>query len=170
MKRDARKVIQWTKSVLTKSSLSYLQKMEDIVRWDRISFCHSNPYRPRNWYYVAEKTYITSSFARSRAKVLFVGHTHVPVAITRKNFFCIYIRSPEHSMVVPVAENNRQIFNGGSVGQPRDGDPRASYLIYDTAKSVIEFYRVSYSVEVAAKKIISAGLPEIFAKRLATGL
>ncbi|MCP3892892.1 MAG: metallophosphoesterase family protein [Desulfobulbaceae bacterium] len=170
MKRDARKVIQWTKSVLTKSSLSYLKKMEDIVRWDNISFCHSNPYRPRNWYYVAEKTYISSSFARSKAKVLFVGHTHVPVAITRKNFFCIYIRSPEHSMVVPVAENNRQIFNGGSVGQPRDGDPRASYLIYDTAKSVIEFYRVSYSVEVAAKKIISAGLPGIFAQRLATGI
>lgn len=170
MKHAARKAILWTRSVLTKSSMWYLREMEDVIHWENISFCHSNPYRPRNWYYVAEKTYISSSFARSKAKVIFVGHTHVPVAITRKNFFCIYIRSPEHSMVVPVAESNRQIFNGGSIGQPRDGDPRASYLIYDTSKSVIEFYRITYEVERAAQKILSLGLPEIFAKRLLTGL
>ncbi len=57
-------------------------------------------------------------------------------------------------MVVPAAELNRQIFNGGSVGQPRDGDPRASYLIYDTDKKVIEFYRVAYDFERAGEKII----------------
>lgn len=170
MKPTTRQVIHWTRSVLTKSSMWFLKEMEDKIRWDNISFCHSNPYKPRNWYYVAEKTYISSSFARSKAKVLFVGHTHVPVAITRKNFFCIYIRSPQHSVVVPVAESNRQIFNGGSVGQPRDGDPRASYLIYDTSKSVIEFFRVTYNVERAAEKIRALGLPEVFAKRLFTGL
>ena len=93
MKPDARRVILWTKGILTPQSMLYLQEMEDLLKWDNISFCHSNPYRPRNWYYVSEKTYISSSFARSKAKVLFVGHTHVPVAITRKNFFCIYIIS-----------------------------------------------------------------------------
>jgi diadenosine tetraphosphatase ApaH/serine/threonine PP2A family protein phosphatase len=119
---------------------------------------------------VSEKTYISSSFARSKAKLLFVGHTHVPVAITRKNFFCIYIRSPEHSMVVPAAQLNRQIFNCGSVGQPRDGDPRASYLIYDDRRSVIEFYRIEYDILRATEKILAAGLPEIYAKRLMNGL
>jgi diadenosine tetraphosphatase ApaH/serine/threonine PP2A family protein phosphatase len=73
-------------------------------------------------------------------------------------------------MVVPAAELNRQIFNSGSVGQPRDGDPRASYLIYDTRKKVIEFYRVAYDFERAGAKIIAAGLPEIYARRLASGL
>jgi diadenosine tetraphosphatase ApaH/serine/threonine PP2A family protein phosphatase len=73
-------------------------------------------------------------------------------------------------MVVPAAELNRQIFNAGSVGQPRDGDPRASYLIYDTTKKVIEFYRVAYDFERAGKKILAAGLPEIYAKRLVNGL
>jgi diadenosine tetraphosphatase ApaH/serine/threonine PP2A family protein phosphatase len=73
-------------------------------------------------------------------------------------------------MVVPVAELNRQIFNTGSVGQPRDGDPRASYLIYDTQKKVIEFYRVAYDYEQAGEKILAAGLPEIYARRLANGL
>lgn len=170
MKKDARRVILWTREVLTKTSIWFLKELEDLIKWDNISFCHSNPYRPRNWYYVAEKTYISSSFARSKAKILFVGHTHVPVAITRKNFFCIYIRSPRHSMVVPAAELNRQIFNTGSVGQPRDGDPRASYLIYDTEKQVIEFYRVDYDWERAGEKILSAGLPEIYAKRLINGI
>jgi predicted phosphodiesterase len=169
MRSTAREVVSWTRSKLSSSSLEYLKSMTDTITWDTMLFCHSNPYRPRNWYYVVEKTYINSSFARSKAKVLFVGHTHVPVAITRKNFFCIYVRSPLHSMVVPVAENNRQIFNGGSVGQPRDGDPRAAYLIYDTSKMVIEFFRVPYDIESAAQKILSAGLPEIFARRLVAG-
>jgi predicted phosphodiesterase len=170
MNRDARRVIRWTKEILTKTSMSFLAEMEDLITWDNISFCHSNPYRPRNWYYVSEKTYISSSFARSKAKILFVGHTHVPIAITRKNFFCIYIRAPRHTMVVPAAERNRQIFSGGSVGQPRDGDPRAAYLIYDTDKQAIEFYRVAYDFERAGEKILAADLPEIYAQRLATGL
>ena len=170
MKPDARRVIIWTREILTKNSVFFLEEMEDLIKWDNISFCHSNPYRPRNWYYVSEKTYISSSFARSKAKILFVGHTHVPVAITRKNFFCIYIRSPEHTMVVPAAELNRQIFNGGSIGQPRDGDSRASYLIYDNDKQVIEFYRVAYDFVRAGDKILAAGLPEMYAKRLVDGL
>lgn len=170
MQAEARRVINWTREVLTKGGLWFLREMEDLIKWDNISFCHSNPYRPRNWYYVSEKTYISSSFARSKAKILFVGHTHVPVAITRKNFFCVYVRSPQHSMVVPAAELNRQIFNCGSVGQPRDGDPRASYLIYDDEKQLVEFYRIEYDYERAGEKILMAGLPKKYAQRLVDGL
>ncbi|MDK9705559.1 MAG: metallophosphatase family protein [Desulforhopalus sp.] len=170
MRQEARQVIDWTRAILSKSGLWFLKEMEDLIKWQDIYFCHSNPYRPRNWYYVTEKTYISSSFARSKAKILFVGHTHVPVAITRRNFFCIYIRSPLHSMTVPAAQLNRQIFNCGSVGQPRDGDPRASYLIYDDELQVIEFYRVDYNYQRAAEKILAAGLPKSFATRLIDGL
>lgn len=169
MRPDARRAINWTQGILAKFGLLFLQEMQDLLKWQDVFFCHSNPYRPRNWYYVSEKTYITSSFARSKAKLLFVGHTHVPVAITRKNFFCIYIRSPQHCMTVPAAQLNRQIFNCGSVGQPRDGDPRASYLIYDDQQQSIEFYRVEYDFILAAEKILAAGLPEAFAMRLAEG-
>ena len=170
MRQDARQAINWTREVLSKTGLWFLSEMEDLIKWQDIYFCHSNPYRPRNWYYVSEKTYISSSFARSKAKILFVGHTHVPLAITRKNFFCVYIRSPEHPMTVPAAEVNRQIFNCGSVGQPRDGDPRASYLIYDDQRRMIEFYRVDYDYRITAEKILTAGLPKSFALRLADGL
>ena len=170
MKPDARRVIVWTREVLTKNSLWFLTEMEDLIKWDNISFCHSNPYRPRNWYYVSEKTYISSSFARSKAKILFVGHTHVPVAITEKISSASISDHRRHSMVVPVAETNRQIFNGGSVGQPRDGDPRAAYLIYDTARQVVEFYRVAYDFRAAGEKILAAGLPKMYAQRLVNGL
>ena len=170
MKQDGRRVINWTRKSLSKAAMFFLRSMEDLIYDGDICYCHSTPYKPRNWYYVAEKTYISSSFARSKAKLLFVGHTHVPVAITRKNFFCVYIRSPEHGAVVPVADINRQIFNGGSIGQPRDGDSRASYLIYDRSKKQVEFYRISYNIGRAAEKILEAGLPEFFAKRLFSGL
>jgi diadenosine tetraphosphatase ApaH/serine/threonine PP2A family protein phosphatase len=170
MRREARQAINWTRDVLSKTGLWFLKEMEDLIKWQDIFFCHSNPYRPRNWYYITEKTYIASAFARSKAKILFVGHTHVPLAITRRNFFCVYIRSPEHTMTIPAAELNRQIFNCGSVGQPRDGDPRASYLIYDDRLRVIEFYRVVYDHQKTAEKIIAAGLPKAFALRLAEGL
>lgn len=169
MNRDSRIAINWTKKVITGRSLLFLGKMEDLIHLGKVSFCHSNPYRPRNWYYVAEKSYVIRSFARSKAKVLFVGHTHVPIALTRKNFFCFYARSPEHLTVVPVATRNRQIFNGGSIGQPRDDDPRAAYLIYDDEKQQVEFYRISYNVGRAAEKILQAGLPEFFARRLFSG-
>jgi diadenosine tetraphosphatase ApaH/serine/threonine PP2A family protein phosphatase len=170
MHRDAREVIDWTRRTLTPESLRFLQQMEDLVRWGDIAFCHSNPYRPREWYYIAERHYISKSFARSKAKILFVGHTHVPIAITRRNFFCVYIYTPLHNMTIPAAEKNRQIFNSGSVGQPRDNDRRASYLIYDDCRRSIEFYRVSYAYERAAEKIIEAGLPVGFANRLAEGV
>ena len=169
MNREAWKVIHWTRERLTLSGLKYLMAMEDLVKWGDVFFCHSNPYRPRSWHYIVERSIISSSFARSKAKLLFIGHTHVPVVITRKNFFCVYIRSSQHPMVVPVAEVNRQIFNCGSVGQPRDGDPRASYLVYDDRKRVIEFHRVAYDYERAGEKILAAGLPEDYASRLALG-
>ena len=71
---------------------------------------------------------------------------------------------------MPAATLKRQIFNCGSIGQPRDGDPRASYLIYDMKKQMVEFHRVTYDHGTAAQKIMDAGLPPSLALRLATGV
>ncbi len=167
---DARRAIQWTKATLTEENVAFLKTLEASKKWGDLLFCHANPYRPLEWYYVEEKEYIARSFARSKAKIIFIGHTHVAAAITRRNFFCVFLRMPENHTVVPAAELNRQIFNCGSIGQPRDGDARASYLIYDTDRQVVEFHRVAYDTEKAAAKIIAAGLPESLALRLAVGL
>lgn len=169
MRRDARRVIEWTKKRLSADSLFFLQSLEVCRNWGDALFCHANPYRPLEWYYVTEKSHISRSFARSRAKMLFIGHTHVAMAITRRNFFCVYLRHPRDGTVVPAAELNRQIFNCGSIGQPRDGDPRASYLIYDNVRKTVEFIRVAYDHAAAAAQIRAAGLPEVFAERLESG-
>lgn len=169
MGRDGQKVIEWTKTQLSAASLRYLQSLAATCKWQDVLFCHANPYRPLEWYYVEEREYIARSFARSSAKILFLGHTHVAAAITRQSFFCLYMRTPRDEMIVPAAEQNRQIFNCGSIGQPRDGDPRASYLIYDSERQTIEFIRVAYDAATAAAKIRAAGLPELFASRLAKG-
>ena len=79
MSQDGRKVINWTRATLSTASFAFLRCMEDLIHDGDVSYCHSNPYRPRNWYYIAEKTYITSSFARSKAKILFFGHTNPSV-------------------------------------------------------------------------------------------
>ena len=152
MGREAQKVIEWTRKQLSGESLRFLKSLEASRNWGDMLFCHANPYRPLEWYYVEEREYIARSFSRSRAKSLFIGHTHVAAAITRRNFFCIHINTPRHNSVVPVAELNRQIFNCGSIGQPRDGDPRASYLIYDTDRQSIEFFRLDYDHERAARE------------------
>jgi len=170
MSGDAMRAIKWTKENLTKENVAFLKTLGACRNWGEALYCHANPYRPLEWYYVEEKEYIARSFARSKAKILFIGHTHVPAAITRLNFFCTYMRMPENHTVVPAAELKRQIFNCGSIGQPRDGDPRASYLIYDTDRQAVEFCRVAYDIDSAAAKIIAAGLPESLASRLAMGL
>lgn len=167
---DAQQALQWTKATLTARNIVFLKTLEASKSWGDVLYCHANPYSPLDWYYVEEKEHISQSFARSKAKTLFIGHTHVAMAITRKNFFCVFLHTPQNDTVVPAAELNRQIFNCGSIGQPRDGDPRASYLIYDTVRQVVEFQRVAYDCEKAAAKIVAAGLPESLALRLAKGL
>ncbi len=170
MNKNAKKVILWTQKRLSPESLVFLKKMKVILQWKNIFFCHSNPYRPLEWSYITNKSFMSQAFTRSRGKMFFVGHTHTAAAITRKNFFCLYVKMPKNKTVVPAALLKRQIFNCGSIGQPRDGDPRASYLIYDTDENVIEFHRTPYDNEGAAKKILAAGLPESLAYRLLKGI
>ena len=170
MNGDANAVMAWTRQRLSGHNLAFLKKMELVIKHDDLFFCHATPYNPLDWSYIAHRNIISKTFARTRAKIVFAGHTHTPSAITRKNFFCVYVKSPLNNSVVPAATQKRQIFNCGSIGQPRDGDPRASYLIYDVHKKMVEFHRVTYDHNTAAQKIMDAGLPPALALRLATGV
>jgi len=170
MGRDAGLALLWTTLRLSQNSLGFLGKLKENIKRDNMLFCHANPCGASDWYYISEKKFISRTFFLTRAKIVFAGHTHVAAVITRKNFFCTYIRKPGNRAVVPAARFNRQIFNCGSIGQPRDGDWRASYLIYDTKQNIVEFHRVAYDHERAAKKIVAAGLPKKLAQRLAMGV
>jgi len=169
MNRDAARAMVWTMETLSEKSIAFLKNMQPSIKMDNMLFSHSNPYSPLAWYYVNDAEYAARSFARTKEKILFIGHTHVSLMITRKNIFSLLFKSPEENTAVHVDRRKRQIVNCGSIGQPRDGDPRASYLIYDTQKGIMEFYRIEYDYETTAEKIRRKGLPESLALRLFRG-
>lgn len=170
MNRDAARAILWTMETLSRENTDFLKGIRPTLKIENMLFCHANTYQPLEWYYVNTREYAARSFARTKEKLLFIGHTHISSIITRKNIFSILFESPRKNKAVAEDASKRQIINCGSIGQPRDGDPRLSYIIYDAEEKMIEFYRVDYDFEKAAEKIKSAGLPVSLALRLLKGL
>ena len=96
--------------------------------------------------------------------VSFFGHTHVPVAYSYEDGVVLNPENP-----VKLKKNVRYLINPGGLGQPRDRDPRAAFLIYDSKRALVTFYRVEYDIASTADKILAAGLPERLAERLKLG-
>jgi len=109
---------------------------------------------PERWGYVFDRLGAAASFARQTTDVCFFGHTHVPVAFVRDTA----VRGGTYSKLN--MEAGKQYFvNVGSVGQPRDSNPKAAYAVYDLDKRTIELRRVDYDIEGARRRILDAGLP-----------
>ena len=117
-----------------------------------------------------DRKYALRSFTASRCRHLFIGHSHRPLVITRKHLLGVDLHPVADSIQFPVADEKRRIFNCGSVGQPRDGDKRSCYLIYDSRRRLVEFYRVAYDTEKTVRAMRKADLPESLAKRLRKGI
>ena len=119
---------------------------------------------PQRWGYVFDKLMAAASFTYQNTSVCFFGHTHVPVAFVRD----AVVRGGTYSKF-RVEAGRKYFVNVGSVGQPRDGKPKAAYVIYDLDESSIEIRRLDYDIPKTQKKIIAAGLPQRLADRLALG-
>jgi len=119
---------------------------------------------PQRWGYVFEKLAAAASFTYQNTPVCFFGHTHVPVAFIRDNM----VRGGTYSKF-RVEPGRKYFVNVGSVGQPRDNNPKAAYVVYDMDEGSIELRRLDYNIAAAQKKIIEAGLPARLAERLAVG-
>jgi diadenosine tetraphosphatase ApaH/serine/threonine PP2A family protein phosphatase len=128
------------------------------------SIVHATLDAPQRWGYVFEKLEAAASFTYQNTQVCFFGHTHVPVAFIRE----VGVRGGTYSKF-KVEQGKKYFVNVGSVGQPRDGDPRAGYVIYDLAAGTIELRRLHYDIATAQRKIRAAGLPERLADRLSSG-
>jgi predicted phosphodiesterase len=169
MTKDAKEVILWTIDQLTKDNNVFLKQLRPMLVMGGICFVHANPYNPEAYRYVMNRKYALRSFASARQRLTFIGHSHKPVIITKKNFFQITFESPGGSVAYSLEKVKKQIINCGSIGQPRDGDPRACYCIFDTRENKLEFHRIAYDFQAAAFKIRSAGLPDFSGSRLARG-
>ena len=167
----ARSAVQWTYETLSPENLSYLQHlpMGPIAVDDRVEICHGSPFDEDA--YIFDELDALRAFEASSRPVCLFGHTHVAIAYRRLPDRLEMPAGPGDTDQVrlPLDGDARYLVNIGSVGQPRDGDPRAAAGIVDTVEGQIELYRVRYAVEEAQRKIRVAGLPEVLARRLALG-
>jgi diadenosine tetraphosphatase ApaH/serine/threonine PP2A family protein phosphatase len=161
----ARAAIQWTREQMTPKNMAVLRGTPLEHAEDGALFVHSSPENPLAWNYVLTETDARAAFDSFDENVCFIGHSHVPFRILMLDGDIEVVRDPE--LVIP--EGGRALINVGSVGQPRDGDWRAAYALYDSQGARVIARRVEYDCQGAASKILAAGLPEILARRLALG-
>lgn len=170
MSSIAKEAILWTMDQLSGENKKYLTSLPDRLDLADMTFVHANPYNPRGWRYVVDRKYALRSFAATRCRRLFIGHSHRPLLITRRNLLTVELQEIAGSGRYSVDDSRSRIINCGSVGQPRDRDPRSCYLIFDSRTQELEFYRVAYDMEKTANAIRSAGLPPKLALRLYKGM
>ncbi len=177
MNASARAAMEWTRSQLGSEELDWLARLQyqRIVR-SSFAMVHASLEQPKSWNYIINENDARGSFARQFSPVCFHGHTHVPKVFIWEDGYSRDMKAAlsapllqEGMVEVPLQEGCKYFINVGSVGQPRDGDPRACYAIFDSdARSVI-FRRVPYDVAAASQAVLAAGLPEYLAQRLLSG-
>ncbi len=160
----AAEVINWTRKQLTDEQKEYLRSLPYSRRVETFTTVHSTLDNPNNWGYVLDRYDADANFNYQTTAVCFYGHTHIPIAFEKGD----EIRSGLYSKI-KIKVGRKYFINVGSVGQPRDGDPRAAYVIFDMLNNVIELRRLEYDLPKAQQKILDAGLPNKVAARLATG-
>jgi predicted phosphodiesterase len=143
----------------------YLAQLPRHLRMGAFTLVHSSLDDPENWNYVNSAYEAESSFTYQRTPLCFIGHTHVPkVYVKARQVFEVAVTQRLH-----IEKNHKYLINVGSVGQPRDRDWRASYVIYTPDKEIVEFRRVEYDLDRCQKMILKNGLPEPLAARLGMG-
>lgn len=164
---EAGRAIQWTKETLTKNSEDFLKKLPEKLEFDRVTLTHGSPRHPV-WEYLLDTSTALVNFDYFDTDFCFVGHTHLPVfyrLLDGRNLVELDVPKPNTgNKLTP-----RMIVNPGSVGQPRDRDPRAAFAIYDPDELSWEYYRVSYDIPAVQARMIAAGLPQRHIKRLTSG-
>ncbi len=164
---DAARACLWTGEQLTSQNRDYLLNLPQRIVRDDFTIVHGSPRHPI-WEYILYPALAGVNFAHFDTRFCLVGHTHVPVIFCHRPQGACEAFAPAYGHPIPLGED-RLIINPGSVGQPRDGDPRASYAILDPEKLTIEYRRVAYPVEVTQKRMREKGLPPRLIARLAFG-
>jgi predicted phosphodiesterase len=162
----AREACQWTTKELTAENRAYLESLPETLVQDNYTLVHGSLRAPI-WEYVTHPLVAQRSFELLNTQLCFHGHTHVPVIFREEGPHPqAYILPPGQRINL---DTNRYMINTGSVGQPRDGDPRASYLLFDSREATVEHRRVDYPVEETQKSMKKKGLPESLITRLSYG-
>ncbi len=164
---SAQRVLEWTDEQLNPVHRQYLQSLSPQVEVDDVTLVHASPRDPI-WEYIMDVYTATANFDYFMTPYCFVGHSHLPVMYYIKNgkeLANVNFVYPGEKMRLP----NKTIVNPGSVGQPRDHDPRAAYTIFDTEEKTWAQHRVSYDIAEVQERMTLAGLPVEYIQRLELG-
>ena len=160
---------QWTTGRLTPANLRYVRNLPQgpVLIEESAAICHGSP--------LDEDTYVFSDvdayeiFSHYPVPLVFFGHTHIPslFSLEGRRLGVTALRGVSGTIVLH--PEGRYLVNPGSIGQPRDRDPRAAYMTYDSQKRLVRWYRLPYPIPEAQRRIRRAGLPTALADRLAHG-
>jgi len=163
----AKASLQWTREHLSAEHRAWLAVLRPQRQIRRTTFVHATLDSPLGWGYVRKSVDADMSMSLQRTPLCFIGHTHVPQAFAQGIGQVVLFDHPEEG--VCLSGTQKYLINAGSVGQPRDGNPRAAYMIHDEEQEGLWLRRVEYDIEAAGSAIRKAGLPEKLAARLRTG-
>jgi diadenosine tetraphosphatase ApaH/serine/threonine PP2A family protein phosphatase len=163
---QARAAVLWTRTVLGEDDCAFLSDLPPVIREDDTLFVHASPHEPDRWHYVFTRDQADRALESFEETVCVIGHTHRPLAAARRAAEPCRLSVPGEIRIDP---DIRYVINAGSVGQPRDGDPDACFLLMDRDEGTARIERVPYDIEGAERAIRNAGLPPHLAQRLRDG-
>lgn len=162
----ARESMQWTIETLTDENKEYLKTLKPDRVLDSMQIVHSTPLEPPEWHYIMSIQDAQENYPMLEKDLCFIGHSHQPVIIECMDGTNI---QPIRDMYKTLDKNRKYIINVGSVGQPRDSNPDACYLIYEMDTGDIQFRRVEYDIKRVQKKMARKKLPQYLIDRIAIG-
>ncbi len=164
--RVAQQAVMWTRSVLTQESREWLLSFPLTESFDDIRIVHASPANPERWDYILDPYSADFAFRHFEEAVCFFGHSHLPLIFEKPaDGPCTMCDETP----LQLKDDYRYLINVGSVGQPRDGDSRACYAVYDPEERIVTYRRVTYDISTAQRKIEAAGLPAFLSQRLELG-
>lgn len=162
----AAEAILWTLDKISDSELEYIKELSDAIDYNGYVFVHGSIIDPDE--YIISKLVAKRNLQKlieKKKKIMFFGHTHLPVIWTNEGSYEV-----EYNKVIYLNEGEVYLINPGSIGQPRDGNPLGSYIIFNDVENYIVFRRFSYDVDKTYDKIVKRGLPEYLGRRLKFGV
>jgi diadenosine tetraphosphatase ApaH/serine/threonine PP2A family protein phosphatase len=162
----AKDAVLWTKQVLKESDISFLKSLPLREERNGMNLVHATPCNPEQWNYLVTLYDAQHNFDCFSTQVTFVGHSHQPIFIVQKQTKDCWVHPHP---ILCFRDGWRYIINVGSVGQPRDGNPDASYVIYDNSTNIVEIKRVSYDISATQEKMRQYKLPTYLINRLEMG-
>lgn len=169
MSANAQAAILWTREQLGSEEKSWLSNLALVSEETGRLFVHANGWAPGGWGYVRSAAEAERSMRRTAQRITFCGHTHQPAVFHMSPNRPASLFVPVTGVAIPLIESRQWLAVAPAVGQPRDGNRAAGYILFDEPRRQITYVRVPYDCESAARKILAAGLPAALAERLLKG-